>query len=64
MLYASCNKINNFGTCKHHGIRFINCLFMKLIILYKPFLNIIRIQKGIKMTLFDISNDFFDEFVQ
>jgi hypothetical protein len=36
MFYALCNKVQNFGTCKHHGIRFINFLFMKLIILCKP----------------------------
>jgi hypothetical protein len=59
MLYARCNKEHNFGTCKHHGTRFINCLFMKLLILCKPLLNVSQIQKGIKMTLFDISNDFF-----
>jgi hypothetical protein len=32
MLYALCNKVHNFGTCKHHGTRFINHLFVKLII--------------------------------
>jgi hypothetical protein len=46
MFYASCNKIHNFGTYKHHGTMFINCLFMKLIILCKPLLNVIHIQKG------------------
>jgi hypothetical protein len=45
MLYASCNKVHNFGTCKHHGTRFINRLFMKLIILCKPLLNVSHIQK-------------------
>jgi hypothetical protein len=39
MFYALCNKVHNFGTCKHHGTRFTNRLFMKLIILYKPLLN-------------------------
>jgi hypothetical protein len=38
MLYASCNKVYNFGTCKHHGIRFINHLKCK------PLLNISHIQ--------------------
>jgi hypothetical protein len=45
MIYALCNKEHNFGTCKHHGTRFINCLFVKLIILYKPLLNVSHIQK-------------------
>jgi hypothetical protein len=63
MLCASCNKVHNFGTCKHHDTRFINRLFMKLIILCKPLLNVSNIQKGYQMTLFDISNGFFDEFV-
>jgi hypothetical protein len=46
MIYALCDKVHNFGTCKHHVTRFINRLFMKLIILYKPLLNISHIQKG------------------
>jgi hypothetical protein len=46
MLYALCNKVHNLGTCKHHGTRFINCLFVKLIILCKPLLNASHIQKG------------------
>jgi hypothetical protein len=46
MLYALCNKVHNLGTCKHHGTRFINRLFMKLIILHKPLLNVSHIQKG------------------
>jgi hypothetical protein len=46
MLYALCNKVHNFGTCKHHGTRFINRLFVKLIILCKPLLNASHIQKG------------------
>jgi hypothetical protein len=45
MLYASWNKVHNFGTCKHHGTIIINCLFMKLIILYKSLLNVSHIQK-------------------
>ena len=57
MLYSLCNNVNDFGTCKHHGIRFIDHLFVKLIILCKPLLNVSHIQKGIKMTLFDIPND-------
>jgi hypothetical protein len=32
MLYALYNKVHNFGTCKHHGTRLINHLFVKLII--------------------------------
>jgi hypothetical protein len=46
MIYALCNKVHNFGTCKHHGTRFINCLFVKLIILCKLLLNASHIQKG------------------
>jgi hypothetical protein len=23
MLYALCDKVHNFGTCKHHGTRFL-----------------------------------------
>jgi hypothetical protein len=45
MLYASCNKVHNFETGKHHGTRFINYLFIKLIILCKPLLNVSHIQK-------------------
>jgi hypothetical protein len=45
MLYALCNKVHNFGTCKHHGIRFINYFFVKPIILCKPLLNVSHIQK-------------------
>jgi hypothetical protein len=39
MFYASCNKVHNFGTYKHHGTRFINFLFVKITILCKPLLN-------------------------
>ena len=46
MLYALRNKVHNFGTCKHHGTRFINFLFIKLILLCNPLLNINHIQKG------------------
>jgi hypothetical protein len=45
MFYAPCNKVHNFGTCKHHGKRFTNHLFVKLIILCKPLLNVSHIQK-------------------
>jgi hypothetical protein len=45
MLYALCNKVHNFGTCKHHGTKFINHLFVKLINLYKPLLNVSHVQK-------------------
>jgi hypothetical protein len=31
MFYALCDKVYNFGTCKHHGTRFIDHLFVKLI---------------------------------
>jgi hypothetical protein len=31
MLYDLFNKVYNFGTYKHHGTRFINHLFAKLI---------------------------------
>jgi hypothetical protein len=46
MLYALCNKVHNCGTCKHHGTRFINLFFVKLIIVCKPLLNVSHIQKG------------------
>jgi hypothetical protein len=59
MLYASCNKVHNFGTYKHHGTRFINRLFVKLIFLYKPLLNVNHIQKGYQNDIIDISNGFF-----
>ena len=45
MFYALCYKVYNFGICKHHGIRFINCLFVKLIILCRPLLDVSHIQK-------------------
>jgi hypothetical protein len=32
--YGLCNKLHNFGTCKHHITKYINSLFMKLIILF------------------------------
>jgi hypothetical protein len=44
MFYALCNKVHNFGSCKHHGARFFNSLFVKLIILCKPLLNVRHIQ--------------------
>jgi hypothetical protein len=44
MYNALCNKVHNFGTCKHHGIRFINLLFVKLIILCEPLLNVSHFQ--------------------
>jgi hypothetical protein len=46
MLYDLSNKVHNFGTCKHHGTRFINHLFEKLIFLCKPLLNVSHIQIG------------------
>jgi hypothetical protein len=46
MLYASCNKVHSFGTCKHQDTRFINCLFMKLIVFCIPLLNVSHIQNG------------------
>jgi hypothetical protein len=45
MFYALCNKVYNFGTCKHHGTRFINRLYVKLIILCEPLLNVSHIPK-------------------
>jgi hypothetical protein len=59
MFYALCNKVHNFGTFKHHGTQFINRLFVILIILHKLLLNVSLFKNSIKMTLFDISNDFF-----
>ena len=46
MHYALCNKVHNFGTCKHNGTRFISCLFVRLVVLCKPLLNVSHIQKG------------------
>jgi hypothetical protein len=54
MLYFSRSKVHNFGTYKHHGTRLINCFFMKLIILYKPLLNVSHIQKRVSMIQHDI----------
>jgi hypothetical protein len=51
MLYALCDKVHNFGTCKHHGTRFINRLFMKLIILCIPLQNVRHIQKGYQISI-------------
>jgi hypothetical protein len=30
MLYVLCSKVNNFGTCKHNGKRFVNQFFLTL----------------------------------
>jgi hypothetical protein len=46
MFNALYSKVHNFGTCKHHGIRFMDCLFVKLIILCKPLVNVSHIQKS------------------
>jgi hypothetical protein len=59
MFYAWCGKLFNFGICRHHNAKFINHLFVKLIILYKPNLNVKHIQKWIRMILFDIPSDLF-----
>jgi hypothetical protein len=45
MFYAWCCKLLNFEIYKHHSAKFINHLFVKLIILYKPHLNVSHIQK-------------------
>jgi hypothetical protein len=46
MFYATCNKVHNFGTCKHlSGKIFTNHLFVKLILLCKPLLNVSHIQQ-------------------
>jgi hypothetical protein len=29
MFYALCNKVHNFGTCKHHGTRFMQSFVCK-----------------------------------
>jgi hypothetical protein len=63
VFHALCNKVHNFRICKHHGTRFINCLFVKPTILCKPLLNISHIQKQYQNYIFDIPNDFLFEFV-
>jgi hypothetical protein len=45
MLYALCNKVHDFGTCKHHGTRFINRFFVKLTILCNTLQNVSHIQR-------------------
>ena len=44
MFYASYNKAHNCGIYKHHGTRFINYLYIKLVSLYKLLLIISHIQ--------------------
>jgi hypothetical protein len=39
MFYAWCCELLNFGICRHHSVKFVNHLFVKLIISYKPHLN-------------------------
>jgi hypothetical protein len=43
--YALCNKVYYFGTCKYYDTRFISHMYVKLIILCKPLLNVSHIQK-------------------
>jgi hypothetical protein len=62
MFYAWCYELFNFGICRHHSVKFINHLFVKLIIWYKPHLKNIISKNGTKMTLFDISSDLFSWF--
>jgi hypothetical protein len=50
MFYAWCCKLLNFGICKHHSVKFINHLFIKLIIWYKPHIKNIISKNGTKMT--------------
>ena len=38
-------KVYNIETCKHHGTKFINFLFVKLIILCKPLFDVSHFQK-------------------
>jgi hypothetical protein len=59
MFYAWCCELLNFGSCRHHSVKFINHLFVKIIILYKPHLKKVISKNGTKMTLFDILNDLF-----
>jgi hypothetical protein len=59
MFYAWCCELLNFGICRHHSVKFINQLSVKLIILYKPHLKKVRSKNGTKMTLFDIPSDLF-----
>jgi hypothetical protein len=58
-VYAWYCELLNFGICTHHSIKFINHLFVKLIILYKLHLKNIISKNGTKMTLFDIPSDLF-----
>lgn len=39
------NKVNNFETSNPHDTKFINCLFLKLIVLCKPLLSKVHIHK-------------------
>jgi hypothetical protein len=57
MFYAWCCELLNFGSCRHHSIKFNIHLFVKLIILYKPHLKKVISKNGIKTTLFVIFND-------
>jgi hypothetical protein len=45
MLYAWCCELLIFGICRHHSVKFVDHLFVKLIILYKPHLNKSHIQR-------------------
>jgi hypothetical protein len=45
MSYAWCSKLLNFDICRHYSAKFINHLFVKLIILNKPHLNVSHIQE-------------------
>jgi hypothetical protein len=62
MFYVWCCELLNFGICRHYSIKFINLLFVKLIILYKPHLKKVIFKNGTKMTLFDIPGDLFSWF--
>jgi hypothetical protein len=59
MFYAWCCELLNFGICRHLSIKFINHLFVKLIILYKLHPKKVISKNGTKMTLLDIPSDLF-----
>ena len=53
------NKIHNFETSHPHDTIFIKCLFLNLIVLYKPLLIEFHITDDIKMPLFYLLHECF-----
>jgi hypothetical protein len=62
MYYAWCSELLNFGICRYHSVKFINHLFVKIIILYKPHPKKVISKNGSKMTFFYIPSDLFSWF--